>query len=444
METESGLTTHTDFVIDTASIVTREVSSVYDRDTANSDLIRMAVKAFGWEVNRNGFQFKKKVLKRTVVDAFGEKIPMYRTFEGKLVDRNHKMQDTGSRQDEAIGYIESASMKEDGVYFDLWLWKRCITDEEQRQIRDKEVSISMEVDFTDPIVILDGAEVESTPDNRRIKGAIRSMADSATVNGLGIAVLFDGIVPGYASAKVVTTENAVLDVTLDSAEDTVPANKERGSEAAQAESFPLEETNMDLETIKAELEAKVAELAAADEALSAKRLELQTVLDELEALRVQKFNECVVASFDLGKLTADTAGWLLGMLAWSGDCGATCAKLVEVAGAVKNPGTPALDPIEDAPLALAGDECVDGDCGECAGCKKKASLEGASSVNPGCDGPEAVEPEALVPLVEPSNPTNDPEGAAQVESATVTVNIASSEPASFGTAPAITWGIEHL
>ena len=235
---EQELEQTTGIFVGSGEITSREVASNYEQDLANADLIRMSVKAFAWEVNRNGFQIKKKVLKKNVVDAFGDKLPMYRTFEGKLVDRNHKMIDNGSKKDEAIGFIEGASMKEDGVYLDLWIWKRCITDEEQRQIRASEVAVSMEVNFTKPVVIVDGMEVPNTPENRRLKGAVRSMADDSIVNFLGIAVLFDGIVPGYASASVVATENAVLDVIQEPAEDTVPPNSMRGCEAASVQSQP--------------------------------------------------------------------------------------------------------------------------------------------------------------------------------------------------------------
>ena len=431
---------HAGFHIPIDNIVVRESSSQHDRSVPNADLIRLSVRAFGWEVNRNGFQFKKKVLKRVVEDAFGEKIPMYRTYEGKLVDRNHIMKDSGGKQDYAIGFIESAYMKADGVYFDLWVWKRCITEEEQRQIRENEITVSMEVDYTKPVVILDGEELPSTPENRSKKGAVRSFADDAIVNGLGIAVLFDGITPGYASAKVVSTENALLNVTPDSADDTVPDNKERGSEAAAAELNPQEESNMqELETVKADLEARNAELAAANEALASKQLELQKIYEELEILRVQKFNDTVASHFDLGKLTADTAGWLLNMLRWSGDIEETCAKLTEIAGAAKNPGVPAPDTMEGTPLDPEIPDCVDGSCGECSACKKKKSEAAAAEAptpEPVVDGSSAA---STTTEVTPSEePASEPETASELP-----VNIAAGSPAAFGSETP-KWGIEHL
>jgi hypothetical protein len=384
----------------------------------------MSVRAFSWEVNRNGFLLKKNVIKRTVVDAFGDKLPIYRTFEGKLVDRNHIMTDAGYRKDEAIGFIESASMKEDGVYLDLWVWKRCITDEEQRQIRDGEVSVSMEVYYTKPVVILDGEELPSTPENRAKKGAVRSMADDAIVNFLGIAVLFDGITPGYASASVVATENAVLDVTQEPAEDTVPSNKERDIEAASVEPISLEENHMEHENLQAELAKRDQELAAANDALAAKSAEIDKLYDELNALRVQQFNDTVAANFDLGALSADTAAWLLDMLRWSGGVEETAARLSEVAGSVKKKkgAAPAVSDTDDA-------------SGE--------SIEDASSVNPAVDSAAAVEPEKLTAPVLPANPQGDPEGDEATERAAV-VNIASSPAVNGFTDSAPKWGIEHL
>jgi len=429
-QAELELSAHAEFTIGSAEIVSREVSSAYDRDTANSDLIRMTVKAFGWEVNRNGFMHKKKVLKRAIEDAFREKLPMYRTFEGKLVDRNHLMKDSGSRHDEPIGFIESSYIKEDGVYFDMWIWKRCISDEEQRQIRANEVSISMEVDFTKPVVILDGEEFIATKENRAMKGAVRSYADDATVNGLGIAVLFDGITPGYASASVVATENAVLDLTQEPTEDTVPVNKERGIEAASVETQTPEENQMENETLQAELAAKdaaLAELSSANEALSAKNAELNKLYDELQALREKAFNDSVSASFDLGKLEPLTAGWLLDMLRWSGDLESTCAKLVEVAGAIKAPAT---KPTETADAGVTVPEVT-----------TETSTE-APAVEQTTEGGEATTEPAAVENA--ASTEEEPSAAPETETATTpAVNIASGTQSQFGTETP-KWGIEHL
>jgi hypothetical protein len=426
---------HEGFHIGKDAISSREIASTYDQDTPNNDLIRMSVRAFSWEVNRNGFLLKKNVIKRTVVDAFGDKLPIYRTFEGKLVDRNHIMTDAGYRKDEAIGFIESASMKEDGVYLDLWVWKRCITDEEQRQIRDGEVSVSMEVYYTKPVVILDGEELPSTPENRAKKGAVRSMADDAIVNFLGIAVLFDGITPGYASASVVATENAVLDVTQEPAEDTVPSNKERDIEAASVEPISLEENHMEHENLQAELAKRDQELAAANDALAAKSAEIDKLYEELNALRVQQFNDTVAANFDLGALSADTAAWLLDMLRWSGDVEETASKLSDIAGCVKKKGTAPKDSAEvgsESATVVPGTDAASG-----------AIIEDASSVNPAVDSPAAVEPEKLTAPVLPANPQGDPEGDEATERATA-VNIASSPSVNGFADSAPKWGIEHL
>lgn len=411
MERANELTT-----IERDDIVVREVSSQFDRDTPNSDLIRMSCKAFGWEVNRNSFQHKKKVLKRTVEDAFGNKLPLYRTFEGKLVDRNHLMKDSGSRQDNAIGYIESASIKEDGVYFDMWIWKRCITDEEQRQIRDSEVSVSMEVDFSDPVCIIDGNEEPSTPTTRAVKGAVRSYADNATINGLGIAVLFDGITPGYASAKVIATENAVADTPVTTTNDTVPPEVLRGSESATAEQTPEEEP-MEIEDLKAQLAQRETELASANEALASKVAELDKIYAEMQQIRVDQFNQTVAASFDLGGLAADTAGWLLDMLRWSGDVESTAAKLCEVSGCVKR--KPKEAAVEEAPAVVAEEAPV--------------TPEEASTEAPVTTEDAAVTEEA---------PAGEPETVTE-SAATTPLNIAAGNAATFGT-EAPKWGIEHL
>lgn len=448
---EQELEQTTGIFVGSGEITSREVASNYEQDLANADLIRMSVKAFAWEVNRNGFQIKKKVLKKNVVDAFGDKLPMYRTFEGKLVDRNHKMIDNGSKKDEAIGFIEGASMKEDGVYLDLWIWKRCITDEEQRQIRASEVAVSMEVNFTKPVVIVDGMEVPNTPENRRLKGAVRSMADDSIVNFLGIAVLFDGIVPGYASASVVATENAVLDVIQEPAEDTVPPNSMRGCEAASVQSQPpLEENYMEIKELEAKLAERDSELAAANDALAAKQADLQKAYEDLEALRTAQWNATVSAAFDLGKLTPDTCGWLLDMLRWSGDVESVCARIAEIAVAVKAPGVPALD---DDNLST-GSDCPDGDCGECAACKAKAELasadpsvvvEDASSVNVAVDTPAAVEPVALTAPVGDPNPQDDPEGDSDTGKATAAlVNIAAPTTTVTLDTAKPQWGISAL
>jgi hypothetical protein len=258
------------------------------------------------------------------------------------------------------------------------------------------------------------------------------MADDATVNFLGIAVLFDGIMPGYASASVVATENAVLDVTQEPSEDTVPSNKERDIEAASVEPISLEENHMEHDNLQAELEKRDQELAAANEALAAKSAEIDKLYEELNALRVQQFNDTVAANFDLGALSADTAAWLLDMLRWSGGVEETSAKLSEIAGCVKKKGTAPKESAEAGSEGATGTEANPG-----------TSLEEASSVNPAVDSQAAVEPEKLTAPVLPANPQGDPEGDEATERATA-VNIASAPAATGFTDSTPKWGIEHL
>ena len=432
--------------------VSKEFSSVYERDVANSDLIKMSVRAFSWEVNLNGFQFKKKVLKKQVVDAFKDKLPMYRTWEGKLVDKNHSMIDNGSKENIPIGYIESASMKEDGVYFDMFIWKRCLTDDEQRQIREFEVAVSMEVDFTHPVVIVKGVEMPATASNRKIKGAIRSMSDDSIVNGLGVAVLFDGILPGFASSDVVSTENAVLEDPTEPVDSTVPDISKRGNEAAQQVSNP-EENEVKEKELTQELDAAKAELAAAKEQLESKQAELQKAFDDIALLRKQAFDECVAKNFDLDALGATTAAWLLDLLRWSsGSTEEVAANLVAIAGCVKSAGaagggTPVGEGTDDAAIQPTLPKPL------YSSLEEQAAAEAAAALDPAA---EVEAEEAPAAEVEAETPAAEVAAEVQIETeavvATVTedaapefvaANIAAGDKTgSFSGKPL--WGIKHF
>ena len=158
------------------------------------------------------------------------------------------------------------------------------------------------------------------------------------------------------------------------------------------------------------LENRESELASAQAELLAKRQELDKICEELDALRVARFNEAVAANFDLGKLTADTASWLLDMLRWSGDVASAAAKLAEIAGSVK------VAPKETSAASI--EDCQDGSCGECSACKKKKEMSEASP-EAGADDPAPSEVAPTEGASSQSDEGNPPaeEPAAQVENA---------------------------
>lgn len=424
-----------------------ELAAFVDVTVLNDNLVRLYVKAFGWEVNRNNFLFNKKALLAEHEDALGNFIPAWKSFENQLVNANHLMADNkNSRVDRVIGFIEDAELKDDGVYLTLITWKRTMTEDQLTQIREGEVSVSMEVTYNNPRVIVDGEMYPPSEVSYDPRTTVRTMADDSVLSFVGIAILFDGIKPGFESQEVLLTENAAL-------EDGSLVSRDTHTEV----SMDLKELEKEMAALKERLEAsesalanKDTELAAAQEALNAKYAELEKVYAELETLRKQAFDETVAKCFDLGKLSASTAAWLLDMIRWSGCIEETAAKLAEIAGCVKC--SPAGDggmgagemasadpaaPAEPAPAAAEGAsadpaDCEDGTCGECSACKKKAS---AASESAGAEGGEpAPAPENQENASAGDPPAADPApdaGVTETAAATI-VNLAGEGS---GTAP---------
>lgn len=342
-----------------------ELAGFFDASVVNDNLVRLYVRAFGWEVNRNNFLFNKKALLAEHVDALGATIPAWKSFERQLVNANHAMRDNNNSQiDRVIGFIEDAELKDDGVYLTLVVWKRTMSDDEITQIRDAKVSVSMEVRYTNPQVIVDGQMYPPSAVSYDPSTTVRTMADDSVLSFIGIAILFDNIAPGYGSAEVILQENAQED-----GQALVSRDTQMEVSMEKMEKIELERQLAELQTKQAELaatlESKVQELASANAALEAKRQELEKLYAELDALRVARFNEAVASHFDLGKLSADTAAWLLDMIRWSGDVDTTAARLAEVAGAV-------LPGAKGKTAAAETQDCADGSCGEGAARKAKA------------------------------------------------------------------------
>ena len=362
-----------------------ELGAFFDTTLVNDNLVRMFVKAFGWEVNRNNFLFNQIALKQVAVDALGNEIPAWKSFENQLVNANHLMKDNGnSKVDRVIGFIEDAELRQDGVYLTLIVWKRTLSEDELAQLRDQTVSVSMEVTYTQPRVLVDGQLYPPSSVKFDPRNTVRTMADDSTLSFVGIAVLFDNIKPGFGSQEVLVTENAMVESGALVSEDTHTevSMDQKELEAAVNAAVQAKETEH-----AAALDAKNGELAAANEALAAKQLELQKLFDELDALRQQAFNETVASCFDLGKLTASTAAWLLDMIRWSGSIEETAAKLSEISGACKAPAALEVAAVAavvpEAEVAAAGAPCADGKCGECAVCKTDpadASKAGDASI----------------------------------------------------------------
>lgn len=306
--------------------VDRELAGSYSHTVLHDSLVKMRVRAFGWEVNRNNFQIKREPLELAHVNAFGEELQAYKSFENTPCNRKHLMQDNGnSSTDQVIGFVEHADLEDDGVYLSLVLWKRCMSDEELRQIREYEVEVSMEVDYDEPVNIIDGQEIPVPRGSRRLPGVVRSFASTSTVCFQGLGILFDGKRPGYASSKVLEAENAALVepavVSSEKTNEVEPSSLEVAELSANSGDLMNEN---ELAALKEEL-AKANERALAAEStitekqaeLEAKGAELDKLYAELEAMRKAAWDEAIAANFDLGKIGATTLEWLLTYLRWN-------------------------------------------------------------------------------------------------------------------------------
>ena len=297
----------------------KELGGHYNPSQILDDLVRLQVKALGFEVNRNGFQFQRGPLEAVHQTKFGEQIPAYKTFEGKQVNRNHRAIDNGSPANEPIGYVERSILKDDGVYLDLVLWKRCLSDNELSQLRNGRAHVSMEVEYTDP----------------QTKNGVRTMSSTSIVSFVGIAVLFNGIQPGDQNSGILAVENAKLHSHDGNTERTTSIEEIssdntslcKGDEMETPALTPeLEQLQTELAEVKAraeQLEAEKAELAAQKEAAEVTQQELQAAvaerdkkLDELiakeseymalqsqiNALRENAFNENLGKCFSMDQL----------------------------------------------------------------------------------------------------------------------------------------------
>jgi len=264
-----------------------EIAGTYNSNVLLDDIVRMSVKALGFAPNRNNFMFKRKPLEKLHQTKFGKVIPAFKSFESKQVNRNHKSVDNGARSNEPIGYVENAWLREDGIYLDLVLWKRAISDNELAQIRLDQTHVSMEVEYTEP----------------KKENGVRTMSENSTISFVGIAVLFDGIQPGDQNSGIISVENALyretseepiltkhnIGIEDESSSTSTPQGEQMENLTPEqfaeltAELAAAKEQKALLEAEKADLLAK-QELAAVSQAdLEGKLAERDAKLDELLA-----------------------------------------------------------------------------------------------------------------------------------------------------------------
>lgn len=311
-----------------------ELAGEYDVNVVNDNLIRLHVKAFGWEVNRNNFVFNPLAVNAEHADAFGDTQPSWKSFERQLVNLNHKLIDNGtSYVDRVIGFIEAAVMEDDGVYLDLILWKRVLTETQITQVRDKKVSVSMEVAYTDPRRLVDGKsyEVGSVPAGSA--NVIRTMADHSVLSFVGIAVLFDGIKPGFASAEVIVTENAALEGAFVNP-DTYTKECAMTPEQLQARLTELETKNQELADANTSLSASVldkeAKLTETYDQMSEVQAKLDSAWTELNVAKALAFDANINAVITMDTLSEDARAFAVNQ--FSCKCAASApADFVEMA-----------------------------------------------------------------------------------------------------------------
>lgn len=330
--------------------VERELAGKYIKSVLCDDLVTMKVRAFGWEVNKNGFQIRREPLELSYTTAFGDEIPAYKSFERKLVNSCHKLSDNGAATDMVIGFVEAAYLEEDGVYLDLVLWKRVLSDEHLRQIREDEVGVSMEIDFTNPVNIVDGEDVPVKPGTRKIPGITRTMAYDSIVQFIGIAVLFDGVEPGFESSDVLESANAALETQADGSS-VINTNVELTStEVARLSEEESTMTEAEIKALQDELATAREQAAAAADLQAqyeAKCQEMDQLYAQLNALQKAAWDTAIAECFDLGKLGATAIEWLLNDLRWNTwsieQIPAYAARFAEIGAAVKVTGSAPMD-----------------------------------------------------------------------------------------------------
>lgn len=417
----------------------KELAGTYNESLLNDSLIRLTVKSLSFSPNGNRFLFKKAVLENSHKDAFGNVMPAYKSFERQLVNAQHCMKDNKRGENRVIGFVERATLKDDGVYLDLCVWKRALTDREISQIRARTISVSMETEYTEPTIIqANGNESRMVAGSTLSQGAVRSMASSATVSFIGLALLFDGVKPADPRSGIIHQENASLEVQtvtteaeISSVED--PTNHELATVFSSVEENPMEQlpdVKILLETAQRELaeaqaareqadanllamavefEAKKVEADEQQAKLSEAYSKLDVLGAELFAMRQNIFNSNVEALVNLDALEADVKDWMLSEFreycagSSDPDCFmAVAARFAAVAAALKGVTAPVV--VEE----------------DAADKSAEVVIEIAEDVAPVTIAEEVVAPDAAVVQADPVTVTEEP---------TVEVEIASVAPA---------------
>ena len=310
--------------------VDKELAGTYNPALLLDNSVKMRVRALTFQPNLNGFMFKKEVLAMEHSTAFGAAIPAYKSFIGAPVNRDHIMRDNNKGDDYVIGFVENAELMDDGVYLDLVLWKRILSDRELSQIRHNKVSVSMETEYTAPVLQYpSGKEVSYTPGTPIPSGAVRTMSSKSTVSFVGIAVLFDGKAPADPKSKVIFAENAALTESITSEitqiDSIVLPNNEGASmskelEELQAEIAALkaakEQSDASVQELHAMVQAKSAELDDAQAKLSNTYTELEMKSAELMALKKQAFMANIEVYFNLEGMEDGPKAFLMQLFDW--------------------------------------------------------------------------------------------------------------------------------
>lgn len=310
--------------------VDKELAGTYNPALLLDNSVKMRVRALTFQPNLNNFMFKKEVLAMEHSTAFGAAIPAYKSFIGAPVNRDHIMRDNNKGDDYVIGFVENAELMDDGVYLDLVLWKRILSDRELSQIRNNKVSVSMETEYTAPVLQYpSGKEVSYTPGTPIPSGAVRTMSSKSTVSFVGIAVLFDGKAPADPKSKVIFAENAALTESITSEitqiDSIVLPNNEGASmskelEELQAEIAALkaakEQSDASVQELHAMVQAKTSELDEAQAKLSNTYTELETKSAELMALKKQAFMANIEVFFNLEGMKDGPKAFLMQLFDW--------------------------------------------------------------------------------------------------------------------------------
>ncbi len=443
-----------------------EAAGNYNPGVLHDDLIRVHLKALSFSTNRNGFLHKKISLEKTHKNAFGDLVPAYKSFERQLVNKNHIMKDSGSREDTAIGFIERSTLKTDGVYLDIVIWKRTLSDSEQSQIKSGRVFVSMECEYDKPVIISNGQEIAVDRAARPSANTVRSMADDSTVSFVGLAILFDGVQPGDPNSGVIFQENAALDmpcVEVNTEESTLTVDEDVDFVTKTDEETQMESANLlaELEALKATLEtertarelaeataqqlmdaadAKATEVDAKSAELNDMYTKYSLAIQELQILKAKAFDAGVAEWFDVAALAPEMKEFLMG-LCCSCDCNEdfeeVAAKIVAVAACLKK--TPsakvATDDATEGESATVNEESTEvvetpaGE-GEIAAETPTVEVEIAIDVETGIS-------------IEDEQATGAPAQAPESATAELTPQVEAA-PIAGSSNKKKTWGIEHL